>query len=353
MMNGIDISGHQKGINLAAVPADFVIMKATEGTGFVSPDFVRQYDQAKAAGRCLGIYHYADGGDVVAEANHFLRTIGNRVGEAILVLDWESQNNPSFGKNDKAWVKSWLDYVSSATGVKPLLYISKSIMGKFAGIGDYGLWIAQYADNSMVNGYLTNPWNEGAYTCAIRQYSSRGRLPGYSGNLDLDKAYMDRAAWDKYAGKGNKVTPVVTPAPAPSNGLSGSTLDLAVKTIRGAYGNGDARKAALGNRYREVQDFINHISGSSASTLASEVKAGKYGNGDTRKVVLGVRYAEVQKIVNGGSSSSGSAVTYTVKSGDNLSKIAARYGTSVGNIVKLNGIKNPNLIYPGQKLRVK
>ena len=34
-MNGIDISNWQKGINLAAVPGDFVIMKVTEGTGYV------------------------------------------------------------------------------------------------------------------------------------------------------------------------------------------------------------------------------------------------------------------------------------------------------------------------------
>ena len=42
-LNGIDVSNWQAGINLAAVPADFVIMKATEGTNYVSPDFNRQY----------------------------------------------------------------------------------------------------------------------------------------------------------------------------------------------------------------------------------------------------------------------------------------------------------------------
>ena len=39
MMNGIDISGHQQGIDLAAVPCDFVIIKATQGISFVNPDF--------------------------------------------------------------------------------------------------------------------------------------------------------------------------------------------------------------------------------------------------------------------------------------------------------------------------
>ena len=43
---------------------------------------------------------------------------------------------------------------------------------------------------------------------------------------------------------------------------------------------------------------------------------------------------------------------YTVKSGDNLSVIASRYGMTVNALVTLNGISNPNLIYPGQVLRV-
>ena len=36
-LNGIDISNWQSGINLAVVPCDFVVIKATEGTGYVMP----------------------------------------------------------------------------------------------------------------------------------------------------------------------------------------------------------------------------------------------------------------------------------------------------------------------------
>ena len=45
-------------------------------------------------------------------------------------------------------------------------------------------------------------------------------------------------------------------------------------------------------------------------------------------------------------------VTYTVKAGDTLSAIAARYGTTYTKIAKDNGIKDPNVIYPGQKLKI-
>lgn len=65
-------------------------------------------------------------------------------------------------------------------------------------------------------------------------------------------------------------------------------------------------------------------------------------NGYTKNTV-------VQKVVN--------KVTakeyYIVKKGDNLTKIAKRYGTTVNQLVAWNGIKNPNLIYVGQKLRVR
>ena len=50
--------------------------------------------------------------------------------------------------------------------------------------------------------------------------------------------------------------------------------------------------------------------------------------------------------------SSESGSTYTVKKGDTLSAIAKKYGTTVAKLVKDNNIKNPNLIHPGQKLNV-
>lgn len=46
-------------------------------------------------------------------------------------------------------------------------------------------------------------------------------------------------------------------------------------------------------------------------------------------------------------------VYYTIKSGDTLSGIAQRYNTTVAELVKLNKISNPNLIYGGTKLRIK
>lgn len=51
-------------------------------------------------------------------------------------------------------------------------------------------------------------------------------------------------------------------------------------------------------------------------------------------------------------SKSKTTITYTVKRGDTLSQIAEKYGTTVKAIAAENGIKNVNLIYVGQKLKI-
>lgn len=361
-LNGIDISSWQSDIDAGAVDGDFVICKATEGTGYVSPSCDRQYQAAKKAGKLLGVYHYANGGYAVAEADYFLENVSGYIGEAILCLDWESQNNPRFNKGgDAAWIKTWCDRVYEKTGVRPLVYLSASYRSLANGIGDYGLWIAQYA-NMDATGYQNSPWNEGAYSCAIRQYSSCGRLSGYSGNLDLNKAYMDAAAWKRYANpKGEASTGGATgtvsgggSGPSSSSGSggvtpSGSTLDLVYHIVTNDI-NGDARRDYCGSRYDEVQGFINDTHAASASTLAEWIKAGKYGNNPVRQTVIeacGGKYQEAQSIING----KGGSKTYTVKSGDTLSGIGAKLGVSWKDIASKNGIAAPYTIYPGQKLK--
>ena len=48
-----------------------------------------------------------------------------------------------------------------------------------------------------------------------------------------------------------------------------------------------------------------------------------------------------------------STSTYTVKDGDTLSKIAEQYGTTVDELVELNDIEDPDMIHPGQELKLK
>lgn len=217
-LQGIDIASYQTGIDLSVVPCDFVIVKATEGVNYTNPDFTRAYTQAKEQNKLVGIYHYANGAGATAEANYFLSVVGDRVGDAILVLDWEQGGNSAFG--NVSYAKQWLDHVYSKTGVRPLIYMSKSVTYGYdwsAVAPNHGLWVAQYANNNPTN-YQSNPWTDtngyGAWSSpVIFQYSSTGRLSGWSGNLDLNLAYMDATAWAKYAQGDNYVAPETPDTP--------------------------------------------------------------------------------------------------------------------------------------------
>lgn len=118
---------------------------------------------------------------------------------------------------------------------------------------------------------------------------------------------MDQIVADANKIRGGATVPV-TPAPAPSGGKT--IAQLAQEVIDGKYGNGEARKAALGSNYAAVQAEVNRrLAGGVTATapakpsvnidkLAQEVIAGKYGNGDARRKALGNNYAAVQARVN-------------------------------------------------------
>ena len=110
--------------------------------------------------------------------------------------------------------------------------------------------------------------------------------------------------------------------------------------------------------YVETQNNPNTSKTKTIDELAKEVINGAWGNqGDKpsrqqRLENAGYNYQEVQKRVNE-MLGINNKVYYTVQSGDTLTKIANKYGTTVNQLVAWNNIKNPNLIYPNQKLRVK
>lgn len=88
--------------------------------------------------------------------------------------------------------------------------------------------------------------------------------------------------------------------------------------------------------------------------IARDVINGKYGNGEARKKALGELYTVVQKRVNEIlKGSTVDTITYRVVKGDNLTKIAKKYGVTVNYLKNLNNIKNANLIYVGQIIKIK
>lgn len=203
-LNGIDISSYQAGLNTRTINADFIIAKASQGTGWVDRCFNGFIDGALAAGKLAGAYHYAGGGNPITEADHFISRVRPYIGKIILVLDWEEYQNASWGNT--AWISAWVSRVQAKTGVIPLIYcgpyqiatLPQDVRKKCQ------LWIAQYA-NTSPTGYQAHPWNEGAYSCFIRQYSANGRVSGWGADLDINKCYGTAAQWHALA-SGKKTT---------------------------------------------------------------------------------------------------------------------------------------------------
>lgn len=326
-MNGIDVSNWQAGIDLAAVPCDFVIIKATQGTGYVNPDCDRAYQQAKRAGKLRGTYHYVGGGNAVAEADYYINNIKGYLKDGLLAIDWEAAQNSAWG--NEAYLEQLVRRVIERTGIKPLIYSMASRYAQVAAVAkklDCGLWIAEYADMNPT-GYQAHPWREGAYACAIRQYASTGCLNGWGGDLDLNIAYMTRDQWAKYVNPGGKPAAAPSkPAPAPAKPAPAPKPAGRTYTVQA----GDT------------------LSGIAAKLGVSTGAISGYRSGNPNLIYPG----EVLKINGGNAAPKPAARTYTVRAGDNLSSIAARYGTTYQALAAKNGIANPNLIYPGQVLKI-
>lgn len=220
----IDAASHQGNMNQAAMDFDALIVKATEGTGYVNPYCDGEFQEALKLGKKLGVYHFARNtlNSAEAEANYFIKNTKGYVGKAIPVLDWEDKDT-----SDVAWALKWLQLVEEAYGCKPLIYMSESVVNAYnwssVANGNYGLWVAKYADN--VPDYNFNMAGAGKVpsvkwwsTIALWQWTSVGRLNGHNGNLDCSVFYGDAAAWDKYVGKSTSSGSTTTTKPVNPDG---------------------------------------------------------------------------------------------------------------------------------------
>lgn len=216
-LNGADVASYQKDLRPALMTTtDFIIVKFTQGTWYVNPYAEAQYAGVKAAGKLPGVYHYGEGGDAKKEAQFFAKKLGARIGECVPGLDWEGTQNPTFGTGkDVVWCLTFCDEFYRLTGVRPVIYMSKSVCRRYDWskvAQKYKLWCAQYASNKATD-YQDSPWTDsnvfGAWDGdTIRQYSSHGHIVGYSGYIDINKAYLTKAEWLELAKpeKENKTT---------------------------------------------------------------------------------------------------------------------------------------------------
>ena len=267
-LNGVDIASYQSGINPARLSTtDFVIVKFTQGTSYLNPYADRQYSEAKAAGKLLGAYHYGAGRSATAEAQYFVNCLGSRVGECILALDWEGKQNSAFGTGkDVTWCKTFLDEVFRLTGVRPLIYMSKSVCRRYNWspvAQNYPLWCAQYGSNAKTD-YQSSPWTDnngfGAWKSdTIRQYSSKGRVTGYGKDLDINRAYMSKAEW--LAAAAGKNTVVAEKPKTQWSAYVSMTTSPAKISNSGSDEHGNYKNGAAGDQTGKewrIRDWYNY-----------------------------------------------------------------------------------------------
>ena len=191
MLNGIDISHHNSTMvfsnRISLNDYDFVIMKATEGHGFIDTCF-KQYSDKISPNVVRGYYHFARPDLTPSpslEAMHFMKTINTLGEDALLVLDWEAKAL----KYPITWALLWLKTVEQYYGKKPLIYCSESYVKNLKLIknNNNGLWVAKYSkNNSKPN---VKPYRH----YALWQYTSTPFDKNvFNGNLEQLKKYCKR-----------------------------------------------------------------------------------------------------------------------------------------------------------------
>lgn len=324
---GIDISKYQGGLNLDQAKnggVGFAILRAGytgygDGVSKAKDNtFESFYHTAKSIGLPVGCYYFTIATSYqkgVDEANWLYNNcLKGKKFEYPIYIDVEDDTGGKrylrkAGKNATTQgVKGFCDTLEKLGFYVGIYGSDISTFQDMLNLGEltkYDKWVARYGSSPV---YVKN--------YGMWQYSSSGKIAGYNGNVDVNYAYLDY------------------PRIMKSKGLNGYS--------------------------KETSSTIN--SRKPIDEIADEVIADKWGTKDTsptRKERLesaGYNYQEVQDRVNqklGINTTKSTVEYYTVKSGDNLTKIANKYGTTVNQLVSWNNIANPNLIYPNQKLRVK
>ena len=297
-MFGIDVSYHKGNIDWNKVKPNisFVILRlgwiGNKNNHTIDPKFEEYYRQCKNLNIPIGVYvyNYCNSEESAkAGAKWVIDKLQNKELELPVYIDMEDDTIQNLGKEKLTNIciafNTEIEKTGLWAGVYANLYWYNNYLNKEKIKKLYTTWIAHYTTG--VDKY------KGEYD--MWQSSSTGKISGISSDVDTDYLYRDLIS---QIGNIKPTNP------------DDEILKLANEVISGKYGNGEARKKALGDKYAKVQAKVNEL-----MAQRNEIK-------------------------------------YTVKKGDTLSEIALKFGTTVNAIAKKNNIKNVNKIYVGQVLKI-
>lgn len=314
----IDVSYAQGVINWEQVKSAGIsgaIIQCGYGDNITAQDdkyWKRNADECTRLGIPFGAYLYSYASSMAqaeSEAWHVLRLIKGYKLSYPVYLDLEEQGKQA-GAVERA--ERFGDMIEAA-GYWCGVYANLNWWNNYLnGLERFTKWIAQYNSRCDYTGANKDIW----------QYSSKGRIAGISGDTDMNECYRD--------------------FPGEINGSTNSIKSEAIKELEPESNPQNESKP---------KDVIHVVqSGETLSQIASR---------------YGTTYQQLAKMNNilnpnliypGQSLRINSTVSvtksYTVRSGDTLSGIASKYGTSYQRLAQINGISNPDLIYPGQVLKI-
>lgn len=320
---GIDVSSYQGRIDYRAVKEagiDVVYIKSSEGQHLEDPEFRNNYEGAKANGLNIGFYHFVRARseeEAIKEAEFFSRVIAGTQPNCRLAMDFEIFGNLStYEINNISRV--FLEKTRELTGKEMVIYSNAydaRTIFSYELATRYPLWIAEYGVNT--------PRDNGKWENWVGfQYWDKGRINGIRGDVDLDR--FTEGIFLSNSGE----------IPKPNNPNPGEIQNVVSYTVK----RGDTLSKIASWYGTTVEQIValNHIQNPNL------IYPGE---------VLQIQVTTSDKPNTEPSSTT--STTYVVRRGDNLWNIARRYGTTINSIVMLNNIANPNLIYPGQVLLIR
>lgn len=244
MKYGIDISHWNGNIDFDKLLTDFVIMKVSQGT-HKDVKFDEYYSNCKAP---MGVYIYNKVktlDEAKKEAEFAVNCLNGKQLEYGVWLDLEDSSMKKLGKSNLTNIINLEASILRKAGYKVGIYCNKdwycNVLESKLLAYNFPFWIARYPylDNGLIKESLSPKSLNG---CKIWQYSSKGRIEGINGNVDLNIQFS--APFESIS-----ISPVYTD----------SIDELARDVINGLYGTGETRKILLGDRYSEVQKRVNEI----------------------------------------------------------------------------------------------
>ncbi len=362
---GIDISEFQGEIDFEEVRRsgiEAVYIRAGAGE-YTDEYFAENYERAKAAGLKIGFYHYVTARSVEEgrrQARFFASLAAGREPDMRLAMDFEYFGSLSVSQIN-AISEAYLDELTALTKREAVIYSdlsnARNIFSR-ALAEKYPLWAAQYgADEPSANG----KWREWVGF----QYTDEGRVGGIYGNVDRNIFTEGIFLSDSGRIDGEKQTSVRART---------RTLTVYVRTgdtlwaIAREYGTtveaiarenriADPNRIFAGERLRITlpargsgEEIYTVRRGDTPISIAGKFGVTLSALEDRNGLERGETIYAGDKLSIPGARMSGEF--YVVRPGDTLFYISRRTGVPIRTLVGINRIKDPDLIYAGEHLKL-